>query len=473
MAFETHFRDHVLAPAAWHAAFLDLMPSIRRQVRRLFKCRSRHDRAEALAETTAVAMIYFLERLKSKLPEGMDHHALVHAAALSVLRRVGACGPASSGDVLSPVVQKRCDFKVEQISDACPGDRLGARIALRRDWRAPDIRRTVVPRENGAPANGAPANGKASLAAERRRRRKAEKSVRIAKLESDGARQIQQKLFPAAAPVLAGFEVAGMTCPADATGGDYFDYVPMLNGGVGIVLGDVSGHGFGPALLMAATRAYLRAFAQTHSDLGGLLSLVNRVLSLDMEDSRFVTLVLASLDPGTRSLIYVSAGHPTGYVLSADGDVRARLPSTGLPLGIGFEDYLESAPISLRPGELVLLLSDGITEAVAPDGTAFGANRAVDIVRIYRHDPAVRLVANLYHAVRAFAHNRPQLDDFTTVVIKVGHADDCQSSVTFLQSVKRVTGVKSIERSLASRPLTPSFARGAAKKTPTLKRRMR
>jgi phosphoserine phosphatase RsbU/P len=262
---------------------------------------------------------------------------------------------------------------------------------------------------------------------ERRRRRKAEKRVRRTAVEFLAARRIQQKLFPAAPPVLPGVDIAGIARPAEATGGDYFDYVPMLNESVGIVVGDVSGHGFGPALLMASTRAYMRAFAQTHSDLGELLSLVNRVLGFDMEDNRFVTLVLARFDPRTRSLAYVSAGHPSGYVLDKSGQVRVCLPSTGLPLGIGSESYSASAVIPLQPGELVILLSDGVTEATAPDGSAFGWGRAVGIVRVYRDDPPARIVANLYHAVRAFSQNAAQLDDITAVVIKIEQPDIEQS----------------------------------------------
>lgn len=268
--------------------------------------------------------------------------------------------------------------------------------------------------------NGDGSNGFVRLAQERSRRRKAEQRVHNNDLEFQLARRIQQKLFPAASPVMPGFDIAGMTCPAEATGGDYFDYVPMLNDGVGVVVGDVSGHGFGPALLMAATRAYLRAFAQTHSDLGELLALVDRVLAMDVEDNRFVTLVLARFVCGRRSFVYASAGHPTGYVLDASGQVRLSLPSTGQPLGIGADGrFGVSGEISLQPGEIVLLLSDGVLEAATPDGTAFGWRRAVNTVRIYRRDSAARIVSNLYHAVCAFCQNVPQLDDITAVVIKI------------------------------------------------------
>lgn len=400
---------------AWHAGFLPMLPIIRRHARSLFRHLTRQDRDEAFAEVVAVAMIDFLGLLKGAQADSPDPAALGRSAALKVLRCGRACGRESSRDVLSPTAQQRRGFKVEQLKRSCEQECVPARIRLR---------------ENGAKdADVQPIGGRTSdderkdplsFAHERSRRRKAEKRLRSSDLEFQMARKIQERLFPAKAPIVPGFEIAGMSCPAQATGGDYFDYVPMLNQHVGVVVGDVSGHGFGPALLMASTRAYLRAFAQTHDDLGELLGLVNRVLTLDMEDERFVTIVLARFDTQTRSLIYASAGHPTGYVLDASGRVRVCLPSTGQPLGIAStEDFFESPVYRLQAGEIVILVSDGLTEARAPDGAAFGWKRAVDIVRCYRRDPAARIVANLYHAVRAFSQNAPQLDDITAVVVKI------------------------------------------------------
>src|SRR5207247_5900277 len=104
------------------------------------------------------------------------------------------------------------------------------------------------------------------------------------------ARQIQQKLFPVAPLPLPGFDVGGASLPAEATGGDYFDYVPIRDGSLGILIGDVSGHGFGPALLMAQTRAYLRAFLLSHTDVRELIALVVRALSVGSLDGQFIPL---------------------------------------------------------------------------------------------------------------------------------------------------------------------------------------
>src|SRR4029077_17734768 len=118
------------------------------------------------------------------------------------------------------------------------------------------------------------------------------------------ARQIQQKLFPVAPLPSAAFDISGASYPAEATGGDYFDYIPMCDGTLGIVIGDVSGHGFGPALLMAELRAYLRAFLFTRSDVSEVMSMLNRALALDAPEGHFATLMLAKLDPTDNSLTY-------------------------------------------------------------------------------------------------------------------------------------------------------------------------
>jgi serine phosphatase RsbU (regulator of sigma subunit) len=258
-------------------------------------------------------------------------------------------------------------------------------------------------------------------AIERTRRRHAEQALRATEVKLRMARQIQQKLFPAAAPCLTGYDIAGGSFCAEATGGDYFDYIPMCGGGLGIVVADVSGHGFGPALLMASTRAYLRALAQTHSSVADILTLANQFLSEEMPEDCFVTLLLARLDPPARALVYASAGHTTGYVLDGAGNVKTLLESTGFPLGIDPEGAFQSSPVLwLEAGELVLIFTDGIVEARSARDEHFGLARALDVVLRHRDRPACEIITELYLAVRDFCRDRSPLDDVTAVVIKVG-----------------------------------------------------
>ena len=151
-----------------------------------------------------------------------------------------------------------------------------------------------------------------SEAVQRRERKRAEETLRVNQEQFRVAREIQQRLFPKAAPQSGVFDIAGASYPAEATGGDYFDYLSMADGCVGIVVADVTGHGVGPALLMAETRAYLRTLALNGTHAGDILTRANRVLAEDVDFERFVTVFLARLDPRSQSLDYSSAGHPSG-----------------------------------------------------------------------------------------------------------------------------------------------------------------
>jgi sigma-B regulation protein RsbU (phosphoserine phosphatase) len=250
-------------------------------------------------------------------------------------------------------------------------------------------------------------------------RKRAERELRENQEQFQVARDIQQRLFPKSAPACPGFDIGGSTFPAEATGGDYFDYLPMVHDRLGVVVGDVTGHGVGPALLMAETRAYLRVLAGRREDVGEILTRANGILAEDVGTERFITLFLGRIDPKTRGFVYVSAGHPAGYVLNGQGDIKATLKRTGIPLGMKADTQFASAPeIILSSGDLILLLTDGIEEASAPDGTLFGLARILDTVRTNRSKPAQQIVQTLYETVRAFARNAPQVDDITAIVIK-------------------------------------------------------
>jgi sigma-B regulation protein RsbU (phosphoserine phosphatase) len=194
----------------------------------------------------------------------------------------------------------------------------------------------------------------------------------------------------------------------------------MLHDGLGIVIGDVTGHGLGPALLMAETRAYLRIVALHRQSVGEVLTRANRVLAEDLGGERFVTVLLARLDAPARRLVFANAGHPAGHVLGPQGEVKFTLRRTGMPLGLHSETaYADSPAVVLDPGDLLVFLTDGIEEAMAPDDSIFGVERALDVVRANRHRPAGDIVAALFAAVRDFSQGASQLDDVTAVVVKV------------------------------------------------------
>jgi len=250
-------------------------------------------------------------------------------------------------------------------------------------------------------------------------RRQAEKALYERERELDLARKIQRGLLPRAMPVVPGFEIGGGSFPAQEVGGDYFDCLPMPDQSLGIAIGDASGNGVAAALLMAATCAYIRALTLTHTEVDRILALVNRRLIEDAADDHFVTLLLARLDPRTRSLVYSSAGHSPGYVLDGQGKVKTVLSSTGMPLGLEpASTFPSAAAITLEPGDLVFLFTDGVVETFSADGTPFGVGRVLDAVRAHRHESPHPIVEGLLHTVRAFSGNT-QFDDRTAVIIKV------------------------------------------------------
>jgi serine phosphatase RsbU (regulator of sigma subunit) len=233
------------------------------------------------------------------------------------------------------------------------------------------------------------------------------------------AHQVQQQFYRPA-PNLSGFDIAGAAYPAYETSGDYFDFITMPHGSLCIAVGDVEGHGFGSALVMALTRAYVRSFVALGLEVDQILTQVNRMLLQDLGDGFFVTLALASLDVRNRSLVYAGAGHVPGYILNESGMAEHTLESNGLPLGL-FHDirYSRNTASLLRAGEIVVLWTDGVTESSGPGGSEFGVARALECVRQHREASASSIVDRLYRTAREFASAGVQSDDITSVILKV------------------------------------------------------
>ncbi|HUS93465.1 MAG TPA: PAS domain S-box protein, partial [Phycisphaerae bacterium] len=213
-------------------------------------------------------------------------------------------------------------------------------------------------------------------------RKQAERTILENQIQFLAAQRIQEHLLPEAPPKVEGFDLAGVTRPADFAAGDYHDYLAMSDGALGLVVADVSGHGIASALLAASTQAYLRSLAHHHPDIVEILRLVDDMLSRDTAPEHFVTLFFGRLDPAARTFQYANAGHPTGYVLDAGGAIKRELPSTAMPLGLHCRTGFDRAePVGLDGGDMVVLLTDGVLEALSPDGERFGPRRALDVVR--------------------------------------------------------------------------------------------
>jgi PAS domain S-box-containing protein len=251
-------------------------------------------------------------------------------------------------------------------------------------------------------------------------RRRHEAEIRKTRQEFAAAREIQSRLFPKSSPQVAGFDIAGVSHAAEATGGDSFDYLPLPDGSWGVLVADVAGHGMGPALLMAETRFCLRMTARSVSSPAEILTQANRLLAEDLGGDRYVTVSLAAIHPETRILRHASAGHPATWVLDASGGIKASLRRTGKPLGRqGHVAYGENPAITLESGDLVLQLTDGIDEAMRADGTLFTVERVLGLIRGHRDLSAADLAERICSEARAFTQPEPQTDDFTVVIVRV------------------------------------------------------
>jgi phosphoserine phosphatase RsbU/P len=261
----------------------------------------------------------------------------------------------------------------------------------------------------------------------RRRKRKEAKTQRELKDTIDkihAAGEIQRMMLPRTQPQVAGFDIGAGCLPAEATGGDFFDFIMMPDGRLGLVMGDVVGHGLGPALFASETRAYLRAFSRTMSDPGAILVATNQLLYEDTEGERFVTLFFGILDPLSRSLCFSGAGH-RAFLLQADGEVT-RIDSHQPPLGLS-PDFIRNTQreMPLRPNDLFFLMTDGITESACPENglplpeRMFGEARALEFLQNNRCKPAGVLVSELFQRVHRYTEQSIHDDDMTVMIVKV------------------------------------------------------
>lgn len=233
------------------------------------------------------------------------------------------------------------------------------------------------------------------------------------------ARSIQQGLLPREDPHVTGFDIAGWSRPADETGGDFFDFLPLPSGRLALAIADATGHGIGPALVSVEARALFRAVIGTAAGLEAAVNDMHRLLSLDLPDNRFVTAFCGILDPESAMLTYLSAGQgPIMLYEAATRRVR-ELPVQGLPLAF-FPDagYAGATQVPMAVGDVLVLLTDGFYEWSRPDGEAFGEERVGDLVCRHHDARAAELISILEQAVLQFAAGARQADDLTAVIVK-------------------------------------------------------
>ena len=252
-----------------------------------------------------------------------------------------------------------------------------------------------------------------AVAVHNARRFQSERAERaILDREAQEARLIQQALLPKSSPYIPGFAVSGLSVPARAVGGDWYDFIPFPDGRWGLVLADVSGKGTAAALLMSATRGMLRSLAEACCTPGEVLTRLNELLVDDFPAEKFVTMVYAVLDPAKRSVIFANAGHLRPLFIDGQGEHFLET-ERGLPLGLGCGDYSETE-ISLSPGSKLIFYSDGITEAENANQEEYGLCRLAD----HATQPGASAVS-IVDDVRAFSNGAGVRDDASVVFLGV------------------------------------------------------
>lgn len=233
------------------------------------------------------------------------------------------------------------------------------------------------------------------------------------------ARDIQRSLLPQTAPNIPGFDIVGMSRPAQQTGGDYYDWQTLPDGRLALVIADATGHGIGPALLTAVCRAYTRASTPLMTELHTLMHRINVLVHSDVQGTRFITLALAVLDPVKAEMSLLSAGHgPTLLLRAATGKVE-QFGGHGIPLGLDADEiYEQQTTLKMEPDDVMLLITDGIFEWQRADGQAFGTQRLVEALCQAQSGNAQAILDHVDQAVRRFAEGSPQADDVTALVIK-------------------------------------------------------
>jgi len=237
------------------------------------------------------------------------------------------------------------------------------------------------------------------------------------------AGEVQKSLLPQKKPLVKGLDIVGRNLSCDEIGGDYFDFIWRQESGIGpfsVVVGDISGHGVDSALLMTTARAFLRMRASQPGTSSDIISAMNRHLAQDVLDTgRFMTLFYISLDPDTKSIEWVRAGHDPALLYDPSCDTFEELKGGGIALGVVDDmEYLEHKRAGLTDGQIIAVGTDGIWEAFNLDGEMFGKDRLRELIRRNADQSAGTILNMVYEELKQFTAGRKSEDDITLVIIK-------------------------------------------------------
>jgi sigma-B regulation protein RsbU (phosphoserine phosphatase) len=235
------------------------------------------------------------------------------------------------------------------------------------------------------------------------------------------AEEVQQNLLPQKPPSLAGLDIAGTTKYCDETGGDYYDYLALSKGSLGVIVADVSEHGVGAALLMTTARALIRQRAAMTGDIARIVTDVNRELNKDIKETgRFMTMFLLEIDVSSKMLRWVRAGHDPAILYHPREDTFDELAGEGMALGVDRKiEFQEFSRQGWTAGSVIFLGTDGIREALNREGEMFGLDRLRQAIRKNVSKSAESIQKAIIDELSIFRGDAPQQDDMTVVVVKL------------------------------------------------------
>jgi len=256
------------------------------------------------------------------------------------------------------------------------------------------------------------------LAAQRRRLSQLVRDQRDAlEAEIRNAAEVQQRLLPRESPQIEGFDVAGRVMPARLVGGDYYDYIQLPGGSLGLVIADVSGKGVAAALLMPSVEMALRMGAAEHLHSDEMVTRLDKLLLELTDPGRYVTLFYAKLDIQRRVLEYTNAGHCPPLLIRSDGE-EIWLTEGGTVVGLLPRASFTRGMVELRSGDVLVFYTDGVTETENETGLQFSTERLLSLVRASHGQSATQLVEAIFAAAAGFASSQELRDDVTAVVLK-------------------------------------------------------
>jgi phosphoserine phosphatase RsbU/P len=256
----------------------------------------------------------------------------------------------------------------------------------------------------------------AAIAIEKARLYEEEKMLTAMREEMRLAASIQHDLLPKSSPVIPGYDVAGISVPALTVGGDYYDFIPVDEHRWAVCLGDVTGKGLPAAMLMANVQATLRGQTMSGCSPKECLVRSNRLLFRSTPPDKFVTLFYGVLDIRTGEFTYVNAGQDPPVLVSGAGTERLRVG--GIVLGIMDGFHYEEATVKLAKDDVIVVYTDGLTEAINGRRVQYGEKRLVRLIESKRHLPAGKIVGDIVKTIGTYSRTQPQADDITLVAIR-------------------------------------------------------